>query len=115
MPLASPPLAPSWRWGIRPDRGPPDGAGRVSRRLERAEPLELIGDRSSDWVTAEPCDSDIAALENLVETAPTTFAGLVSWASYLDEIGRGGDTWVTDEASPTLIATPVEALGNLGA
>jgi hypothetical protein len=47
--------------------------------LKEQNRLELIGDRSSDWVAAEPCDADIAALENLVETAPTTFAGLVSW------------------------------------
>jgi hypothetical protein len=69
--------------------------------LKEQNRLELIGDRSSDWVAAEPCDADIAALENLVETASTTFAGLVSRASYLDEIGRRGDTWVTDEAGPT--------------
>jgi hypothetical protein len=41
--------------------------------------LDEIGDRTADWVAAKQCDADIAALENLVETASTTFAGLVAW------------------------------------
>jgi hypothetical protein len=45
-------------------------------------------------------------------TAPTTFAGLVAWASYLDEIGKV-EAWKFEGEAPTLVATLVEALGNL--
>jgi hypothetical protein len=73
---------------------------------------EEAGDQSADWVAEDPCKAHIAAFYDLVETRPTTFAGLVAWASCLDEIGqRDGDLLV--EAGPTLVATLVEALGNL--
>jgi hypothetical protein len=48
------------------------------------------------------------------ETAPTTLAGLRAWASYLGELMNVEDwDWMFDEAGPTLVATLVEALGNL--
>jgi hypothetical protein len=52
------------------------------------------------------------ALSDLIETAPTTFAGLLAWASYLDEI-RKVEAWMLEDKAPALIVTLVEALGNL--
>jgi hypothetical protein len=71
--------------------------------------LELIGDPDADWVTEAPCHSAMASFNDLIETAPVTFAGLVAWSSYLDEI----DPWMFEERGPTLVATLAEALGNL--
>jgi hypothetical protein len=49
-----------------------------------------------------PCEAALDAFIELIETAPTTLAGLQAWASYLGEI-------VFDEAGPTLVVTLVEA------
>jgi hypothetical protein len=47
-----------------------------------------------------------------MKTAPTTFAGLQAWASYLDEI-RNIEAWMFEDEGPMLVVTLVEALGNL--
>jgi hypothetical protein len=61
---------------------------------------DRIGDRSGDWVAAAQFDADIDAFNELIETAPTTFAGLVAWASYLDEI-RDVDEDMLEEVAPS--------------
>ena len=73
--------------------------------------LDLIAD-TDDSVADTPCDADMAALNALIETAPTTFAGLLAWASYLDEIGEV-EAWMLEDRAQALIATLAEALGNL--
>jgi hypothetical protein len=60
----------------------------------------------------EQCCAAMDAFRDLVETAPTTYEGLIAWASYLDEI-RQVHAWKFEEEGPTLVATLVEALGNL--
>jgi hypothetical protein len=52
------------------------------------------------------------AFNELIGTAPTTFAGLRVWVAYLGEI-RDADEWMFEEEGPALVATLVEALGNL--
>jgi hypothetical protein len=52
------------------------------------------------------------AFDDQIETAPTTFAGLQAWASYLDEI-RNIEAWMFEDEGPMLVVTLVEALGNL--
>ena len=74
--------------------------------------LDQIGDRAADWVADTQCHADMDTFNDLIETAPTTFAGLVAWASYLDEI-RQVEAWMFEGEGPTLVATLVEALGNL--
>ena len=74
--------------------------------------LRRIGDRSGDGFADAQCIADIDTFNDLIETAPTTFAGLVAWASYLDEI-RGVDPWKFEEEGPMLVVALVEALGNL--
>jgi hypothetical protein len=80
-PLASPPVAPSWRWRQ---------ITRASRSRTRgylvalAGRLDVIDDLSADWEYVTDADE----FNDLIETAPTTFAGLVAWASYLDEFGK---------------------------
>jgi hypothetical protein len=73
--------------------------------------LERLG-LERDWVTEGPCNADIDAFKRVIETAPTTFAGLVAWASYLDEI-RCCEAWMLEDEGPALVVTLVEALGNL--
>jgi hypothetical protein len=89
---------------------------RAAYLVARAEQdrLDRIGDRSGDWVAAAQFEADIDALNDLIETAATTFAGLRAWASYLDEI-RDVDEDMLEEVGPTpaLVATLVEALANL--
>ena len=80
--------------------------------LEEQNALELIGDPSSDRVAEAPCHAAMEAFNDLIETAPTTFAGLRAWASYLDEI-RKADEWMFEETAPTLVMVFVEALENL--
>jgi hypothetical protein len=58
------------------------------------------------------CHAAMDAFHELVETAPKTFAGLVAWAAYLDEI-RQQQAWIFEEEGATLVVTLVEALGNL--
>ena len=82
--------------------------------LKEQNRLEDIGDPSSDRVATDPCKADFDTFRDLIETAPTTFAGLVAWASFLDKIARhDGEAWMFEGEAPTLIATLVEAFGNL--
>ena len=52
------------------------------------------------------------AFNDLIETAPETFDGLVAWVGYLGEI-RSVEAWMFEEEGPTLVETLVEALENL--
>jgi hypothetical protein len=80
--------------------------------IDEQNRLERLGDPDADWVTEGPCRADVDTFHDLIETAPTTFAGLLAWASYLDEI-RQCEAWMFEEQAPTLIVTLVERLGNL--
>jgi hypothetical protein len=80
--------------------------------LKEQARLESIGDPLADSIAEDTCHADMDAFSDLIETAPTTFAGLVAWASYLDEI-RGVDPWKFEEEGPMLVVALVEALGNL--
>ena len=110
-------------WAVAAPAGLPDPvfglieAHRTARAvhlaaLEEQTRLDRIGDRSSDWIAEKPCHADMDAFNDLIETAPTTFAGLQAWASYLDEIRRC-EAWMFEDEGPTLVVTLVEALGNL--
>jgi hypothetical protein len=57
--------------------------------------------------------SQLDVLNDLVGTAPSTFAGLRAWAGYLAEISHCDEAWMFEEEAPTLIVTLVKALGNL--
>jgi hypothetical protein len=74
--------------------------------------LDRLGDPAAYLISEAPCDAQMDAFHDLIETAPTTFAGLVAWASYLDEI-RHCEAWMFEDEGPTLVVTLVEALGNL--
>ena len=74
--------------------------------------LERIGDPAANWITEAPCHAAMDAFIELIETASTTLAGLAAWASCLDEIASV-EAWMVEEEAPTLVATLVEALGNL--
>ena len=79
--------------------------------------LDEISERSHDWVSHDwvaddQCCADMEAFEVLINTAPTTAAGLLAWASYLDA-SANVEAWMIEGEAPTLIATLVEALGNL--
>lgn len=65
-----------------------------------------------DWDTEAACRADMDAFDILIETAPTTLAGLVAWAAYLDEV-RAVEAWMFEGQGPALVVTLVEALGNL--
>jgi hypothetical protein len=80
--------------------------------LDGQNRLDAIGDRSRDWVAEAQYETDADAFAALIETAPTTFAGLVAWASYLDELGKV-EAWMFEGEGPTLVVTLVAALGNL--
>ncbi len=80
--------------------------------LEEQDRLGRIGDRSADWVAETECHADMDAFNDLIETAPATFAGLVAWASYLDEI-RKVEPWMLEEEGQMLVVVLAEALGNL--
>jgi len=130
MPQAWPPVAPFWRWRQIPPvsaaaapAGPLDPAfGLIAAHraaaaahlvaLEEQARLEEIGDLGADEIAEGPCHAEMAAFNDLIETAPVTFAGLVAWSSYLDEI-RQTEPWMFEERGPTLVVTLVEALGNL--
>jgi hypothetical protein len=77
--------------------------------------LELLGDPDAESVAEGPCDAEWDSLDALIGTAPVTFAGLVAWAAYLDQIRRDEEWMLEDRsyAASGLIATLVEALGNL--
>jgi hypothetical protein len=70
--------------------------------------LEQMGGPSSD-VAEGPCNADMDAIHELIQTAPTTLAGLVAWAAYLNEV----EAWMIQEAGAPLVATLNTALGNL--
>jgi hypothetical protein len=74
--------------------------------------LDRLGDPTAHLISEAPCDAQMDAFSELIETAPTTLAGLQAWASYLGEIMNVED-WMFNEAGSTLVATLVEALGNL--
>jgi hypothetical protein len=74
--------------------------------------LERIGDPTACSISDAEADAQIDAFNELIETAPTTLAGLQAWAPYLGEI-MNAEEWMFDEVGPTLVATLVEALGNL--
>jgi hypothetical protein len=79
--------------------------------LEEQARLERIGDPLADTIASDPCHADANTFNDLIETAPQTFAGLQAWASYLDEIRRC-EAWMFEDEAPTLIVTLVKALGN---
>jgi hypothetical protein len=82
--------------------------------LAEQNQLDEVGDRDHDWVADDQCCADMEAFEALINRAPTTFAGLVAWTSYLDNLGRqDGEAWMFEGEGLTLVATLVEALGNL--
>jgi hypothetical protein len=74
--------------------------------------LDRLGDPTAHLISEAPCGAQLDAFSELIETAPTTLAGLQAWASYLGKIMNVED-WMFDEAGSTLVATLVEALGNL--
>jgi hypothetical protein len=80
--------------------------------LKEQERLESINDPFADSAATDACHADVGAFDDLIQTAPTTFAGLVAWASYLHEIRKVG-AWMLEGEAPTLVDTLVEALGNL--
>jgi hypothetical protein len=65
-----------------------------------------------DGDTEAECHADMDAFHVLIETAPTTLAGLVAWVAYLDEV-RTVEAWMFEEQGPAMVVTLVEALGNL--
>jgi hypothetical protein len=58
--------------------------------------LEGIGDPAAGWAVEAPCRAAMLAFNDVVFTAPTTFAGLVAWAAYLNEISEV-DEWMLEE------------------
>jgi hypothetical protein len=74
--------------------------------------LDRLGDPAAYLISEAPFGAQLAAFKDLIETAPTTFAGLVAWASCLDEI-RDADEDMFEFFGPALVVTLVEALGNL--
>jgi hypothetical protein len=74
--------------------------------------LERIGDPTAYLVSDAEAEAQINAFVELIETAPPTLAGLQAWAAYLGEI-MNAEEWMFDEAGPRLVATLVDALGNL--
>jgi hypothetical protein len=80
--------------------------------LKEQARLESIADPLADSISEDACHADMDAFSDLIETAPTTFAGLQAWAAYLDEI-RGVEVWMFEEVGPTLVVTLAIALGNL--
>jgi len=80
--------------------------------LDGQNRLDAIGDRSRDWVAEAQYETDADAFAALIETAPTTFAGLLAWASYLEDISKL-EAWMFEGEGPTLLVTLVNALGNL--
>jgi hypothetical protein len=65
-----------------------------------------------DADTEDACHAQVKAFDDLIQIAPTTFAGLVAWAAYLHQI-RKVEEWMLEGEAPRLIDTLVEALGNL--
>jgi hypothetical protein len=48
--------------------------------------LDRLGDPDAYLISEAPCDAQMDAFIDLIQTAPTTFAGLQAWATYLDEM-----------------------------
>jgi hypothetical protein len=74
--------------------------------------LDRLGDPDAYLISEAPCDAQNDAFSDLIETAPTTFAGLVAWATYLDQF-RQVEAWMFEETATVMLETLVEALGNL--
>jgi hypothetical protein len=74
--------------------------------------VDAKGDPLADSVGADACHAAVRAFDDLIQTAPTTFAGLVAWASYLHEI-KEAEEWMLQGEAPTMVVTLVEALRNL--
>ena len=74
--------------------------------------LDRLGDPAAYLISEAPFGAQLDAFTDLIETAPTTFAGLKAWASCLDEI-RDADEDMFEWAGPTMVVKLVEALGNL--
>jgi hypothetical protein len=81
--------------------------------LEEHTRLDRLGDPDAYLISEAPFMAQLDALNDLIGTAPTTFVGLQAWASHLNEIRHVDEAWMFEEEAPTLIATLVEALGNL--
>ena len=71
--------------------------------------MDSIADPAAEWITEAPCYAANDAFNELIATAPQTFAGLRAWAAYLSEV----ETWMFEEEGPTLVATFAEALGKV--
>lgn len=67
-----------------------------------------MGGPSSD-VAEDPCNADMNAIHELIQTAPTTLAGLVAWATYLNEV----EAWMLEDQGAPLVATLATTLRNL--
>jgi len=80
--------------------------------LDEQTRLKLAGDDDPGLVSEAACHAEAAAFAALIETAPITFAGLVAWAAYLNEIAEH-EAWMFEEAGVTLIETFADALGRL--
>ena len=80
--------------------------------LKEQSRLESIDDPLADSAGDDECHADFAAFNDLIQTSPTTFAGLVAWASYLDEVGKV-EGWRLGDKASALVVTLVEALRNL--
>jgi hypothetical protein len=74
--------------------------------------LDRLGDPDAYLISEAPFGAQLHAVAVLIETAPTTFAGLQAWAAHLDEI-RAADEDMLEWAGPALVMTLVDALGNL--
>jgi hypothetical protein len=83
--------------------------------IDEQNRLDRLGDPDADSVAEGPCDAEWDSLDALIGSAPVTFAGLAAWAAYLDQIRRDEEWMLEDRsyAASGLIATLVEALGNL--
>jgi hypothetical protein len=80
--------------------------------LEEHNRLDRLGDPDAYLISEAPCDAQNDAFSDLIKTAPTTFAGLVAWATYLDQF-RQVEAWMFEETATVMLETLVEALGNL--
>jgi hypothetical protein len=81
--------------------------------LEEHHRLDRLGDPAAYLISEAPFMAQLDVLNDLVGTAPSTFAGLQAWAGYLAEIRHCDESWVFEEDAPALVVTLVEALGNL--
>jgi hypothetical protein len=75
--------------------------------------LDRLGDPAAYLISEAPFMAQLDVLNDLIGTAPATFAGLQAWASHLNEIRHVDEAWMFEEEAPTLVVTLVEALGNL--